>query len=856
MELKNYQQTVIEHLAQYLALLREMDAAQAFSEFWAAQNMPREHIAPYYDTLGGVPNVCVKVPTGGGKTFIAACALAPIFDALPCAKARAVAWLVPSDSILEQTLSNLQNPRHPYHLQLRRDFYPQVYSKSALLNGQNFSPNTVANQLSVFVLSYDSFRTQKKEGRKAYQTNGSLMGFADVYNDKSILLPDTDETALINVIRALNPVVIVDESHHAVTPLSKEMLRNFNPSFVLDLTATPQKNANIISYVSAVQLKKENMVKLPVIVYNMRTKSEVIDEAIHIRGKLEDEAVAEKAETGRYIRPIVLFQAEPKTSADNTTFEKLKSILVETGIPPKHIAIKTAALNELRGVDLLSEDCPIRYIITVNALKEGWDCPFAYILATVANRSSVVDVEQILGRVLRLPHTAKAKTPTLNLSYCFTSSASFHETLERIVAGLQSAGFSDKDYRAEEFSAHPQQPPASEQQKLPMSAENEETDENIDVSAIRERMKERENASDAAIDSSADFLEKARQIADEYDKRVEEQTTDFPEEVRQKMNIFPVAAEFAEEIKLLRLPQFVISIEASLFLNDQEKLLAAENLMAGFTLKGENAKIDFHSVDAQMASIDADSSAPKARKLFGHGREDALRQWLNNQPPERRIAQCKSIICKTLNKNNALAGVREYVEEVLDRLSLEQIDDLQQFPNSYAEKIRQKIDSLLLAHRESVFKLWYDQGKIKVAPYYAFPKTIAPQKFVEAMPKSLYTAEEDMNQFEKEVAWTIANLQNIRWWHRNLSKSGFCLNGFENAYPDLIVKTENGKLLLIETKGDHLENAESKRKCYIGQKWAGRSGPDYRYFMVFRDKKLDWDGAIHFDNLIQIIKAL
>ena len=81
---------------------------------------------------------------------------------------------------------------------------------------------------------------------------------------------------------------------------------------------------------------------------------------------------------------------------------------------------------------MLSRDCPVRYIITVNALKEGWDCPFAYILASLANKTSRVDVEQILGRVLRLPYTTKRKEELLNLSYVFTSSNDFWNTVENI----------------------------------------------------------------------------------------------------------------------------------------------------------------------------------------------------------------------------------------------------------------------------------------------------------------------------------------------------------------------------------------------------------------------------------------
>lgn len=141
-------------------------------------------------------------------------------------------------------------------------------------------------------------------------------------DDPSVLLADTDETALIQVIRYLNPVVIVDESHHATSDLSVEMLQNFNPSFVFDLTATPKKKSNIISFVDAARLKKANMVKLPVIVYNRKSQADVYGDAIAIRAKLEAQAKREQEMSGRYIRPIVLFQAQPRNSADSTTYEK------------------------------------------------------------------------------------------------------------------------------------------------------------------------------------------------------------------------------------------------------------------------------------------------------------------------------------------------------------------------------------------------------------------------------------------------------------------------------------------------------------------------------------------------------
>lgn len=185
------------------------------------------------------------------------------------------------------------------------------------------------------------------------------------------------------------------------------------------------------------------MVKLPVFVMNRNNQLDVLNNAVQMQSILEAQAMAEYRNGGCYIRPIVLFQAQPKGKEDAATFEKIRTILVKNGIPAKQIAIKTADINELKNADLLSPKCPIRFIITVNALKEGWDCPFAYILASLANRTSQVDVEQIVGRILRLPYTRKHPVPALNMSYVLTSSADFKHTLDGIVKGLNNAGFTD-----------------------------------------------------------------------------------------------------------------------------------------------------------------------------------------------------------------------------------------------------------------------------------------------------------------------------------------------------------------------------------------------------------------------------
>jgi type III restriction enzyme, res subunit family len=454
---------VLADLDRYLELLNETNSIpKAYSEFWLEKNVRVgfDDILPYNSEVPNTPRVCFKVPTGGGKTFLACNSIKYILDRLPSRKAKVVIWLVPSEAILTQTYDNLSNIAHAYRQQIDKDFggRVQVYTKQQVLDGQQFNPTTVNEQLSVIVMSFDSFRITNKDGRKVYQQNGNLQQFSKFISTPDTLVPDVDDTALVQVLNQLSPIVIVDESHHTTGNLSIEMLRNLNPCFILDLTATPRKNSNIISYVDAAQLKEENMVKLPVIVYNRPSKEEVIADAIDLRNRLED--LTKTNAGGRYIRPIVLFQAQPRIADNKETFEKLKERLVQAGIPKEEIAIKTAEINELKNQKLNSEDFKIKYIITVNALKEGWDCPFAYILATLANKTSTVDVEQILGRVLRLPYTKQNTSKFLNLSYVLTCSNDFATTINKVVQGLNDAGFSSLDCRAVEPPTTPiEQPP-------------------------------------------------------------------------------------------------------------------------------------------------------------------------------------------------------------------------------------------------------------------------------------------------------------------------------------------------------------------------------------------------------------
>lgn len=874
MEMKSYQKKVIQDLCRYMELLNQtQNYAAAFRHFWYEKSAPALGI--YQDIMPGVPNLCFKVPTGGGKTFLACNAICPIFDALPTTKTKAVVWLVPSDAILTQTVRNLKDTAHPYRQKVDVDFGSrvEVYTKQELLNGQNFNPTAVTEQLSIMVLSYDSFRSRGKEGLKAYQENSNLAEFAKVLGKPEQPIQKADETALFQIINQLNPLVIVDESHHARTDLSLEMLSNFNPCFVLDLTATPKKESNIISYVDAVQLKTEHMVKLPVIVYNRDSQTEVLTDAIDLRNKLEEYANAEYSRTGKYIRPIALFQAQPKGKEDATTFEKLREKLVkDAGIPAEQVAIRTADVNELKNVDLMSPDCPIRYIITVNALKEGWDCPFAYILASLANKTSQVDVEQILGRILRLPHTTEHTLPSLNMSYVLTSSNDFEDTVRRIIKGLNNAGFSDKDYRISEpvtpkpIVPNPIQLHISDLE--PKQEENSTQDDfkDVDGKAIAEELERRRQAikNPENAPKSDSMLAEAEKAGEAYNHAIKSTqdpfTQDLPLEVRDKVTTFRVKPEFQQDIEKISIPQFFQTVPESLFSEGLLVLLEKEQLAEGFTLKGKAYDIDFGTADDEIAKVDVQDSEGGLPKVFKMSNADQryFKEYFNSLPPESRVRQCKDMIKKQLNKMNMIDSgeLTAYIDRIVEEMDKAQLSDMEKSPMSYAYKIRQNIESLLTIHYKDTFNQWMETERIVCQPSYCFPESIHPMSSTDMYGKSLYQAEEDMNRLEQDLVMELTALPNVRWWHRNMSRSGFCINGYINHYPDIMVMTNSGKIILVETKGDHLKNDDSRDKIALGNAWRNAAGNQYRYYMVFREEDNLPAGAVSISTFIDIIKKL
>ena len=896
MELKLYQQKVLHDLDVYIENLKILhNPGSAYNKIWIDKGVRvggSNGIQQYKDVIPGTPSVCFKVPTGGGKTLIGCASLKHIFDKMSPDKKKVVVWLVPWDTILSQTYNNLKNPSHFYRQRLNRDFSSKVeiYNKQQVLNGTNFNPSAINDQLSIIIMSFDSLRARNKDDRRVYEENSNLLPFVSTYENRTDMISGVDETSLMQVLNQLRPVVIIDESHNAQSDLSKEMVKNLNPSFVVELTATPKQDSNIISIVTATELKEENMVKLPVIAYNRPTIDRVLMEALDLRKALETAAIKERRENGiPYIRPIILFQAQPNNDSESITFTRIKEELVDVGIPEEQIAIKTATINELNGVDLMSEDCKIRYIITINALKEGWDCPFAYILASLANRTSRVDVEQILGRVLRQPHQQNYQNKLLNMSYVFTSSINFQDTLDNILSGLNSAGFSKNDCRIITTNTidnlNEERNTGDNEMRTIFDESNEDvvdiSDSIFNIQEIQNELNER-TANDPQIysfessqnetsqnDNINSLINQAETVNEQYEAEVEESqrdgTSGIPEEFRHFSNIFKVKNEFKDEIRDLRLPMFIFNQSRTLFENDLATVVDNEYLNKGFNLDTEQIPTNILSTNEDIYKVDVETTSEGnvlKKSVFSRNEAEAFKQYLNQIPESSRVNACKSSIVHYLNEkfdNISQSSIQAYIDRIFATFTTEdEIIKLQNNIFAIERRIKDFIVDLLEKYRYKNFKEKLISNEIFVQNCYKMNMSIILPNHTESYLRTLYEAEDsNVNSLELKFMNKISSLQNVKWWHRIVDRIEYSLNGYINHYPDFIVETESGVIILVETKGEYLDGDDSKKKLELGKLWSNYAGPNkFKYFMAFERTPLNQDGSGLLDDIIDLISRL
>ena len=511
MELKDYQQQALDTLDRYLDALDDTrqqvdsiresleglgddDLVQQATDYprlaWKslrdASGLPGvqdrqgqiqipNHISRTSEAGEPIPHVCLKIPTGGGKTLLGVEAVRHLKLGTGF-----VLWLVPTKAIYQQTWDAFRNKEHPYRQILERASGGRV----KLLEKDNlFTKQDIENYLCVMLLMLPAVnRNRNKEFLKIFRDTGGYASFFPLEDDEqkhaALAERHTDlhtaaadqpaqtrmalnprdrliKQSLLNVMKLLRPVVILDEAHKAYGSPKAENNQEFvkvvnqlNPRFVLELSATPKLGiSNILVNVSGVDLQREEMIKLPIELRDFPNSGwkEALAETKRARDRLEEIAMQAQEVENHYIRPIAVIRVDRtgKNQRDGIRVHALdarEELINVLGVPEEQVKVKSSDQDELTGIDLMEDTCPVRYIITKDALKEGWDCPFAYLLALLDNTTARTAMTQMLGRVMRQPYARLTTFPELNKCYIFCYNQDVRTSVEKIKNGLEAEG--------------------------------------------------------------------------------------------------------------------------------------------------------------------------------------------------------------------------------------------------------------------------------------------------------------------------------------------------------------------------------------------------------------------------------
>lgn len=474
MYLKPYQVRVAQAIDETLRRLRaekgreDPDGATWVETALAALGLP--HGDRCWNGLGQpYPRLVLKIPTGGGKTLLAVEAIRAYQNLFAQKRTGLVVWIVPTETIYTQTVRRLRDKGH--HL---RQLLDQSSGNRTIIleKGQKLTREDVRDNLVIlFVMIQSISRAANKEALKVFQDSGGYEGFFpadhryDLHAELLKQYPNLDyiaalgdqnpliKTSLGNAVRVSRPFIVIDEIHKVFSETARATIDSLNPEMVLGLSATPKREMTLLVSVSGLELKDAEMVKLDMHIYPPQQGAGQADWRGMVtalrqrRDLLEGKARQYQRQGGVYIRPIALIQVEA-TGRDQRGRGRVHSLdvkdyLTQTGVNPAEVAIKTSAQNDIEDVNLFSPDCPVRYIITKEALREGWDVSFAYVLGVIPNVQSDTGLTQLIGRILRQPSARKTGLSELDESYVYYCNGSTRALLERVQAGLKREGLED-----------------------------------------------------------------------------------------------------------------------------------------------------------------------------------------------------------------------------------------------------------------------------------------------------------------------------------------------------------------------------------------------------------------------------
>ena len=843
-----------------------------------------------YTPLSGfatdMPYFCLRVPTGGGKTWLAAKSVALVNTHLLRMPHCVVLWLVPSKPIREQTLRGLKDTQHPLHAALREAGPVTVLD---LNEAKAVTRATLDTSTVVIVATRQAFQVEDEESRKVYESSGALMHHFENLRpeQRAGLLQDGDTVpcSLANVLRLRRPFVVVDEAHNSRTELAFDTLARFCPSGIMELTATPdmaRTPSNVLHSVSASQLKAEQMIKLPVVLETEPNWQQCLSDAIARRSALQALADAEARAGAAYLRPIVLIQSEPRRAGQDTLdFERVRQELITNhSIPADEIIVATGEEKGLEQVEakyklgISDPSCPVKFVITQKALAEGWDCPFAYILVSMASLQSATSVEQLLGRVLRQPGAQHRAAKELNQSYALVVSRSFFETAsalrDRLVEG---SGFDRKD--VSEFVIAARQ----EQQIFDL----EGIGSRVELRPVVVTLHEVPDLKALPKDIRSSTRDKL-----DFDRKTSSLTIRAPlthEETEAlkalvhtplaKAAIETAAHESrttaiaffrtpAETGQTLLVPQLALRVQGELQLFDDPEVLDYPWDVSLFDAKptpDNLAKLGAALMVAEGGVIDVDEDTGKLVQEFmpnlqrdlgliytpEHWDTIRLAGWLCTHVPE-----------PTLTHASKLAFVSSWLSDLLAQpgFNLGRAN-LQKFlmRNLLEARIRElRRDAVNRAYQDTLFGDHADQ-RVAVTNQFTYdfrPEAYAPNRDYDnrfglhRFRKHFYSRMGDFDskeEFECAV-WldTQAQKGRLQHWVRNLARREGASFFFQKAsgrfYPDFVCKLNDDSVLIVEYKGANgWTDAQDDRD--IGGLWAQLSGGTCRFVMV---KDRQWDG--------------
>jgi type III restriction enzyme len=872
LQLKPYQQEALGALSAFLAAARGCDTqAQMQAAFDAArrqamgENVPTTWYRPFAADEPGIPVACIRIPTGGGKTLMAAHAVDIAARDYVGTRAPIALWLVPSNTIRTQTLEALKTPGHPYRQALLDHWPDDALTVLDIADCRQIRAHDIGRRAIIVVGTVQTLRVENTAAREVYAYHEDFaphfagapdaafferIGERDLEAQRYLSRGDLGriKASFANLLAWHRPIVIMDEAHNAQSKLSLTVLERIRPACVVEWTATPLPEQNVLYSVSAQELKAADMIKLPIVLAPHPNWQEAVRDAVLTRDKLAFEAASEQD----YVRPIVLFQAEQK--GGEATVEVLKAHLVDhLHVDEKRIAVATGNQRELDGVDLFRRDCPIEFVITVEALKEGWDCSFAYVFCTVQNIRSAKDMEQLLGRVLRMPYAKRRVSEKLNRAYAHVCGARTAQVADHLADRLISMGFErieaaqavqpvlDDDL----FAARPPEP-AKVETGFEMAAQAARALAAVAPAHVRVEAVDdgdvRVTVTGPIDPATSDALVAA---APKRDREIVQAQLQ-----RHEARVLAAAAPSERGEAFATVPQLMLPLQGELCLYEPE--LLAE--LADYSLAGLSADLPgFKRAEGQHSYlIDIERGRINLR-------EETLQGELGLDDGDSYVVRREDIV-RELDRRLYNAAIMQadkiaWLGHVLDELQRKGFDlvYLIRHFNDLAEAVTARLRELLTRQRHKAFQQSLlpgeDKARLDGITSFHFDPQRYPARWLYAgryrFSKHYYPLpgelKPEIDAEETACAIELDGLPQVRRWVRNLERqpdAAFWLpTSSDRFYPDFVAELDDGRLLVVEYKGgDRISNDDSREKDTIGRVWATASS-GHCVFLMATDAK-------------------